>query len=184
LEVTLARAVFKGLIHLRGRPGTDAYYYINNIFFFCKNLFDCLSKYLPWLKYILLYLNFLYGYDMAIWRHLLILLINDNYSLKRSFLWDDAGWPGKKRSWRNTIVYNILNSYFSQNTQYLFHHTDWSSNAIIFLKTDLSSLLSLLEISQSTFPNSITLNIYKFSLNILKFRNFQTLIIRDLNQKS
>lgn len=53
-----------------------------------------------------------------------------NIFLKRTFLWHDAGWPGKKHSWLNTIIYNILNSYFSQNIQFLFHHTDQSSNTL------------------------------------------------------
>jgi len=91
--------------------------------------------------------------------------------LKRSFL-----RHGKKRSRRNTIIYNnnLLNGYFSQNIQFLFRHTDDRySNAIILFKTDLYSALCLLEIGQSTFPNFTTQTSKNLAWIFWNFRIFQ-----------
>lgn len=71
--------------------------------------------------------------------------------------------------------------------QFLFHNADQPSNAIIIFKTDFNSLFCLLEIGQSTSPNLTPLppsNNHTFILNILKYRNFPTLIIQNLNQES
>lgn len=83
-------------------------------------------------------------------------------------------------NWWRTVI-------SAKTYQFSFHNADQSSNAIIIFKTDFNSLLCLLEIGQSTSPNLTPpppSNNHTFSLNILKYRNFPTFIIRNLNQKS
>jgi len=105
-----------------------------------------------------------------------IKLINNTLLIiETKFFMARCGLTGKKRFWRNTIIYNIFNSYLSQNIQLLFHHTDSSSNVIILFKTDLSSLLCLLEIGQSTFPNytpPISINLAWIFLNFGIFKRW------------